>query len=61
MDFDNLYPRKNQNLIQKINIFKDKLKNYLKNRTFNFNLTQQNLVKTILSADNLGNFINLTV
>jgi len=61
MDFDNLYPQKNQNLIQKFDIFKDKLKNYLKNRTFNFNLTQQNLVKTILSADNLGKFINLTV
>lgn len=61
MDFDNLYPQKNQNLIQKFDIFKDKLKNYLKNRTFDFNLTQQNLVKTILSADNLGKFINLTV
>jgi len=57
MDLD----QKNQNLIQKFDIFKDELKNYLKNRTFNFNLTQQNLVKTILSADNLGKFINLTV
>ncbi|XP_050057665.1 uncharacterized protein LOC114130112 [Aphis gossypii] len=54
MDFNQLYPQKNQNLIQKFDIFKDRLKMYLKNRTNNFNLNQQNLVKTILSADKIG-------
>jgi len=58
MDFNQLYPQKNQNLIQKFDIFKDKLKMYLKNRTNNFNLNQQNLVKTILSADKIGKFLN---
>ncbi|CAI6370877.1 unnamed protein product [Macrosiphum euphorbiae] len=54
MDFDHLFPKKDQCLIQKFDIFKEKLKLYLKNKDINLNLNEQNLVKKILTPDILG-------
>jgi len=57
MDFDHLFPKKDQCLIQKFDIFKEKLKLYLKNKDINLNLNEQNLVKKILTPDILGKFL----
>jgi hypothetical protein len=57
MDFDHLFPNKDQCLIQKFDIFKEKLKIYLKNRENNLNLNEQNLVTKILTPYILGEFL----
>jgi hypothetical protein len=53
MDFSHLLPSKDQYLLQKFDVFKNKLKTYFK-KQLNLNVFQQNIIKKIISPAKLG-------
>ncbi|XP_025420485.1 uncharacterized protein LOC112690652 [Sipha flava] len=53
MDFSHLFPMKDQYLLQKFVVFKNKLKTYFKGQS-NLNVFEQNIIKKIISPAKLG-------
>jgi hypothetical protein len=57
MDFSHLFPSKDQYLLQKFDVFKNKLKTYFK-RQLNLNVFEQNIIKKIISPAKLVKLFN---
>lgn len=57
MDFNHMFSEKNEYLLKKFDVFKEKLKIYLKTRNIELDLNCQKISKIIISPDKIGKYL----